>query len=295
MSRSRIGQSIALTLALGLVFLLPNVSRATTVTIPAPFNSLSSTPASLSTTNSLSISNNSATVPNTVYFGTLQLNNNDVILIPTIQDATHGKALYNAVNDMARSGSNGGAQDGTGISSYFAKIDALHGNSALGVGVLYNDDGSGGQFYGGVGGGDVNPSFDGYSNLTPFDTIVKYTFLGDTFLRGFIDTFDTSQTQNNSDLGFVPTTNYWQQGDFYYQTTDGVTPINTFDTSAVFNDQVLQSQYPKVVMFAQPSGALGGGTSLAVPEPSSMLLVVAGALAAVFGSTFNRHRASMIN
>ncbi len=282
----RIGQRFFLAaLALGLI-LLPSVSWATTVIIPHPFLSdptLATPPQpawpgtlpSLSKTNTISISNNGAAAPTTVYFGTLDLQNNDIIFSPSTQNATNGLALYNAVNDMARSGSNGGGQDGTGIMSTFAKLDALHGNGALGIGVLYNQDGAGGVFYGGTPGSqDVSPTYDGYTGVQPFDTIVKYTFLGDTFLRGFIDTFDTSSTQNNSDLGVIPTVNTWNSGDFFYQATSG-SPINTFDTSAVFNNDVLQSQYPLTVTFGQ-----GGAAAVSVPEPSSIVLL----LGAAFGS-----------
>jgi hypothetical protein len=274
----RIGQRLFLAaLALGLI-LFPSVTWATTVIIPHPFLSdptLATPPQpawpgtlpSLSKTNTISISNNGAAAPTTVYFGTLDLQNNDIIFSPTTQNATNGLALYNAVNDMARSGSNGGGQDGTGIMSSFAKIDTLHGNGALGVGVLYNQDGGGGVFYGG-GSPDVSPTYDGYTGVQAFDTIVKYTFLGDTFLRGFIDTFDTSGVQNNSDLGVTPTVNTWFNGDFFYQATSG-SPINTFDTSAVFNGQVLQSQYPKTVSFGQ-----GGAAAGSVPEPSSIVLLL---------------------
>jgi hypothetical protein len=270
-------------LALGLI-LVPSISWATTVVIPHPFLSdptLATPPqpawpgplASLSRTNSITISNNGAAAPTTVYFGTLDLKNNDIIFSPSVQNATNGLALYNAVNDMARSGSDGGAQDGTGIQSSFATLDTLHGNGALGVGVLYNQDGGGGVFYGG-GGADVSPTFDGYTNVQPFDTIVKYTFLGDTFLRGFIDTFDTSATQNNADLSVIPTVNTWNNGDFFYQATSG-TPINTFDTSAVFNDQVTQSQYPLTVSFGQ------GAAGAAVPEPSSIVLLLFAAVGSI--------------
>jgi hypothetical protein len=280
----RIGQRLFLSLALGL-FILPSVSWATTVIIPHPFLSdptLATPPqpawpaplSSLSKTNTISISNNGAAAPTTVYFGTLDLQNNDIIFSPTTQNATNGLALYNAVNDMARSGSNGGGQDGTGIMSSFAKTDTLHGNGALGIGVLYNQDGGGGVFYGGAS-SDVSPTYDGYTGVQPFDTIVKYTFLGDTFLRGFIDTFDTSSTQNNSDLGVIPTVNTWNAGDFFYQATSG-SPINTFDTSAVFNDQVLQSQYPLTVSFGQ-----GGAAAASVPEPSSIVLLLVASVGSI--------------
>jgi len=305
----RIGQRLFLSLALGL-FILPSVSWATTVTIPHPFDSTAtytnpSNPGvlpSLSVANSITINNNGAAAPTTVYFGTLNLNNNDLVLIPTVQDTAHATALYNAVNDMARSGSNSASWNGPGIMSQMVATDwgngpgglpATGGHSALGVGVLLNDaeviDPSlaGQPIYGppssATGGG-----FDGYTNLTQFDVLVKYTFLGDVLLRGFVDTFDTAKVNNNFDLHVNAfANNTWGSGDFFYeQSATGGSPPDVFDTSAVNNafdlyGQVGNTTYPLTASFGGVGGA-GAGSS--VPEPASIALLIVGAFGAALSS-----------
>jgi hypothetical protein len=266
MFRPRIGHQVILAIAVGLI-VLPSVSWAVT-TIQKPFNTYTSTPASLSVLGSLSIANNGTAAPNTTYFSTLNLTNNDLIIHPSAQTAAAALANYQAIYDMIRSGADQGAYDQTGISSSAVAADATQ-KGGLAVGILLNDDGGGVPIWGGAG-SDLG-SFDGFTGLNQFDTIVKYTFIGDSFLEGSVSQSDVlgvfpalgSFPANNS-----ATTQAWQTGDFYYQTSTMSAPINQTDYSQAFTNLSLQSTYP--YSFAQPAA------SLSVPEPSTLLAVVIG-------------------
>jgi len=287
MFRPRIGQQVLMAIALGLV--LPALSWAATVTVSKPFNSFGTYGGpggqlpSLSIVNSISINNNGAAAPNTVYFGTLDLKNNDIIIRPAVQDEAHAVSTFNAVYDMVRSGYNMFAWDGTGITSSIANVDQVGPNAqgALALGVIRNDDGTGIPIWGGVAGTDsFNGPFDGDANLTNFDTIVKYTFFGDLQLRGKIDGNDTSFIFNNNHV--TPTTNQWLNGLLFYGATGNT--IGGSDSSAAFNNQSLQNNFPYVVNFgAQTAG-------LSVPEPSSVILVLAGVAVAGLARLRNRSR-----
>src|SRR5438045_1485393 len=74
--------------------------------IQAPFNSFTSTPASLSILGSLSIANDGAPLGSRVYFGVFDLNNNDLIVHATNEAAAHSN-LAN-ITDMVRAGRHGG-------------------------------------------------------------------------------------------------------------------------------------------------------------------------------------------
>lgn len=286
------GRRIFLALALGLI-LVPSVTWGDVV-IQHPFNSSTATPASLSIVNSLSISNNGAAAPGTVYFGTLDLKNNDLIIHPAAQTEASAFATFKSVYDMLRSGADSGAYDGTGITSTTVSTDAgvtgaTNAKGALAVGVMLNDDGgatnpdgSGNPIYGGAN-SDLG-TFDGYGasagqSLTQYDTIVKYTFIGDLFLQGLVTQTDAAIVFGN--LGTNPDNNSalnqrFQNGDEFYVAG----PISQTDYALTFSNLSTQSQYPYTATFAQGAGAAAVGA--AVPEPASIvmaLLGVAGAIA----------------
>jgi hypothetical protein len=271
MSRPRIGQQLVMAIALGL-FLLPSVSWAVT-TIQHPFVSATATPASLSILNSLSIANDGMAAPNTTYFGTLDLKNNDLIVHPSAQTAAAALANYQAIYDMIRSGADVGAYDQTGVSSTTVAADATQ-KGGLALGILLNDDGTGTPIWGGAG-SDLG-AFDGNTSLNQFDTIVKYTFLGDSFLEGAVSQSDVLGVFPN--LGKFPannsaTTQAWQAGDFFYQSqlaaaNPNRAPVNQSDYSSAFSNLSAQSTYP--YSFAQPAAGLS------VPEPSTLLALVIG-------------------
>ncbi|HEV2971391.1 MAG TPA: PEP-CTERM sorting domain-containing protein [Pirellulales bacterium] len=283
-------------LALGLI-ILPAVSWA----VPAPFNSFTSHPASLSVVNFLGVnvsgptaydastdatytSDVAAQSPKNVFSGTLNLTNNDIIIVPTIQDSAHGLAAYQAAYDMIRSGADQGAYDGTGVSSSTVATDAGV-KGALALGIMYNDDtflgGSGSPVWGATSGANVsdNGPFDGYSNLSQFDTIIKYTFIGDTDLEGQVSQNLVAPIFSNLGKTLVqfpnnsPSTTLFQAGDFYYQVSTGAAPINQSDYSQAFTNLSLQhTGYPY-------GGAGVSASSLSVPEPTSLVLVVMGVIA----------------
>jgi hypothetical protein len=292
-------------LALGL-FLLPMVTRAD-VLIQKPFDSVTSTPASLSVINALEISNsvitfapaspppidtynsavNGAPLGSVNYFGTLDLKNNDLIIHPTVQDESHAIATFHAVYDAIHHGADGGAYDGTGITSSTVSTDAgvtgaTNPKGALAIGVMLNDDGagsnpdgSGNPLWGGAG-SDLG-TFDGYGasagqSLTQYDTIVKYSFIGDLFLEGKVTQTNAAVVFGN--LGKNPDNNTaltqrWQSGDEFY--TAG--PINQTDYAVTFGNLSTQSQYPYTATFGQVGGASIGA---AVPEPASILMAALG-------------------
>jgi hypothetical protein len=280
MSRPRIGQQLLMAIALGLI-VLPAVSWATTVTIQHPFDSYTSNPASLSVVNSISINNDGAANPNTVYFGTLDLKNNDLVIHPSVQDVAHAYSTFHAVYDMLRSGVDQGAYDQTGISSSTVNLDATLGNGALAIGVMLNDDGgavnpdgSGNPIWGGVN-SDLG-SWDGYTNLSQYDTLVKYSFIGDLFLEGKVTQTDAAVVFGN--LGTQPDNNTpftqrWQNGDFFYQVATGG-QINQTDYAVAFGNLSAQANYPYTITF-------GSASALSVPEPASILTAALGILGSV--------------
>jgi hypothetical protein len=303
-----LGRQLLMALALGLI-LSPSVSWA----VPAPFNSFTSHPASLSVVNFLGVnvsgptpynastdanytSDVAAQSPNNVFVGTLNLSNNDIIIVPAIQDQVHGLAAYQAAYDMIRSGADQGAYDGTGVSSSTVATDAGV-KGALALGIMYNNDAflaggvdTGTPVWGGA--NSDNGPFDGYSNLSQFDTIIKYTFIGDTDLEGqvsqnlvapiFANLGKTLvQFPNNSS-----STTLFQAGDFFYQVSTGAATINQGDYSQAFTNLSLQTTgYPY-------GGAASSAGSLSVPEPASLITAILGGIGILFWGFGKQRRGS---
>jgi hypothetical protein len=118
---------------------------------------------------------------------------------------------------------NGGTWDAPGLTSSAARNNAAH---ATGIGVLS------GAEYNSVGG---NGSFGGQS-YTATDTLVKYTWNGDTNLNGIVNFDDYVRV----DVGFNTGLSGWLNGDFNYS------------GSVNFDDYVLID-----VAFNVQSGTLG--------------------------------------
>ncbi len=154
----------------------------------------------------------------------------------------------------------------------------------MGVGVLLNDAGligdPGKSLYGEVN-GDLGVSWHGI-DPTQFDTLVQYTYLGDSFLRGTVDANDIFQA--TADKNTTPTVNTWGFGDYFYQATGG-TPISGVDIFAATASKgfVNAHTYPLTVTFGQ------GAAGAAVPEPTSIALLVMGSLAGAI-ATFRMRR-----
>jgi hypothetical protein len=253
----------------------PLVVRAN-VLFAHPFNSYTSHPASLSVVNSIGISNNGAPPPDTVYFGTIDLKNNDLIVHPAVQDEAHAFATFKSVYDMVRSGADQGAYDAAGITSSTVETDAgttgaTNAKGGLAIGVILNDDGagnnpdgSGNPLWGSSGASDLG-TFDGYGDgagqhLTQYDTIVKYTFIGDLFLEGLVTQTDWAEVFGN--LGKHPDNSSalnqaWENGDAFYQSPFGM-PVSQIAWAATFANLAMQSDYPYTATLA----ATGGGTYL---------------------------------
>lgn len=322
MFRPRIGQQLLMAIALGLV-LLPSISWATTITITAPYDAFSSTQhynawtvsASSNPSNNMTtfIANDGQGDPNTnpvaTYFGTLDLNNNYAIIHPDLTGLTtvaqkEAAAIntYTLINDMARSGYNvfsntGTNWNGTGITSNFAKHDP---NQTMAVGVILNDGslvnpgdapgtkplyGSNGEFGPWFGNGS---GAAGTIDLTPFDTLIRYTWKGDTLLRGgrVDDNFDLFTINSNVIAGTIPSVNTWAQGDLNYFHGFGA-PIDGNDLAAAVTSQLFfdQGTYTNgvPVTYAQTAAGLSS-----VPEPSSLVLGAMCAVAAALGAIRSR-------
>jgi hypothetical protein len=144
-----------------------------------------------------------------------------------------------------------------------------------------NADGSGNPLWGNPSNPNVVfQAFDGYTatNLTQYDTLVKYTWVGDLFLEGAVSTGDVNVIFSHIAKTFSgttanPNTQTWNNGDVYYENTGGVSIPTSAD---IFAFNALQHQND-----ANPFGGAGGG-SLSVPEPSTALLGSLGFLGLMF-------------
>ncbi len=163
---------------------------------------------------------------------TLDLNDNALIL--TAADSS-------IVRSQIASGRNGGAWDRMGITSSSAR-NLLVANKTLGAI-------SGKQFLS-VGQTDVA----GFA-IAPSDTLVKYSFYGDTDLNGVVNFDDYART----DRGFNNAGSDWFHGDFDY---NGV--VN-FDDYALID-----------LAFDTQRGGLSGMS--AVPEPGALITLTAAAI-----------------
>lgn len=135
----------------------------------------------------------------------------------------------------------GGARDGLGLgSSAFAQGAAL--SSLTSLGMIVNDDGMGGGLF---------TAFDGVP-VSAGDLLVKYTYLGDTDLNGYVDSNDLANLLAGMSGGLTG----WVNGDTNY---DG--KVDMIDLT-----NLLAS------LQGQGGPFIGGGTggSGAVPEPAGL-------------------------
>ena len=227
------------------------------VLIPAPHDSTVSSP-SVEVLNSISIANNGGPLGSRVYFGTVNLANNDLI----VESSTEAAALsdYANVTDMVRSGYDAPNDDwtGTGITSSIAAADAAgNGTTSLGfpgsgitaLGVILNDDGS--HVHADGSGNPIWNTWDGIA-VNQYDVLVKYAFFGDTSLSGKVGAADVNVVASNFGTGTG-----WARGEFNY--TGGT--VNTRDVQQVNNSLALESEY---------------GVTPPVPEPTTLLLALVG-------------------
>ncbi len=117
-----------------------------------------------------------------------------------------------------------------------------------GLGVITNSNGEGGSLY---------ATFDGVA-VSASDVLVKFTYLGDTTLKGYVDGTDLANTL----AGLSGHLTGWENGDFNYDGVVSQTDLNLLLASLAGEGTSL-------------GGPTGGGA--AVPEPSSLALAVAAA------------------
>jgi autotransporter-associated beta strand protein len=161
--------------------------------------------------------------------GNLDLGDNDAILHGTTEAA---------VDALVASWYSGGSLNGLGLASSSASANPL-----TSLGVITNADGQGGALY---------TTFDGVP-VSSADVLVKYTYLGDTELRGFVDANDLANTLAGMSGGLTG----WVNGDFNY---DGV--VDQADVNLLLNSLASQTT----------NFGYGGGPSGAVPEPTALTL-----------------------
>jgi hypothetical protein len=262
MNRTAISSAICTLVALAAA-LLPSVASATII-VSAPKDSTKFI-ASTSVFNNFSIANDGGPLGSRVYTGKFDLTNNDLI----VNAATEATALSNFanVNDMVRSGYDGGDWAGNGLTSSIADTDAAgNGTTSLGfpspgitaLGVILNDDGS-----------HANPDGSGFPIWTTWDgrvvnqysVLVKYTFYGDTLLRGRVDLSDEDTVAANFGSGA-----HWADGVFDY---DGG-PVDSADLDRVSSSLALESEY--------------GVPGPKVPEPQTLVLAACGLFAAALSA-----------
>jgi len=208
-----------------------------------------------------------------VYYATLDLKNNDLIVdnatpasdnLPTSQLAT--------ITDMVKGGSNGGLWTGNGIRSSYIATQGPNLDVGSALGILRNvadptkafDPNSLNPTYNPAmyGTGGTLPDFNGIA-LPGNETLVKYTYYGDANLDGVVTSMDFALL----DAGFSGTKQYdsnsgWFFGDFNY---DG--NVDSQDYA------LLNLGY---IAYSGTSGnpSIPAGTQL--PEPSTLVLSVLG-------------------
>ncbi|MEA2709164.1 MAG: hypothetical protein QOF78_1765 [Phycisphaerales bacterium] len=182
--------------------------------------------------------------------GRLDLKNNKLI-VHTGAVGTQTAGVYNGIQGLVQHASNGGAWDGSGITT--SEADALSGLTSLGVA-------TGAQLRGL---GPTETDIFAGQTITGASNVVMYTYAGDANLDGFISGDDYSTI----DFNVGTTADGWYNGDFNY---DGIVSGDDYSTID-FNYAAQGAPFY--------SGASAGGLT-AVPEPASAAMA-ATALASV--------------
>jgi hypothetical protein len=170
-----------------------------------------------------------------------------------------GIAGLATLTKLVKQGYNGGAWNGSGITSSSAAADSSH---LTAVGIILNTASGPTPLY---------TSFDGAA-VAVNDVLVKETYYGDANLDGKVDGSDYSRIDNGylSESTASPLTG-WYNGDFNY---DGV--IDGSDYALIdnaFNQQGAQLS----AEVATPAGLVASGTT--VPEPAAVGIVIMGGAA----------------
>jgi hypothetical protein len=185
----KIPQSSAVTINAGTLEVLesaPGLSSGH----PSGNNAFVSRPASVS------ISNNAAPLGSRVYTGTLDLQNNDLII-----DYTGGSPIAD-IEDMVRSGYNGDLRNGTGIMS---SVAVANGNYILAVA-------DNAQLVSPFGSAQGGPNFSGV-NVDLTSVLVKFTYRVDLNLDGLVTDADAIVFSTNFENGAAAN---WAMGDLNF-------------------------------------------------------------------------------
>jgi hypothetical protein len=195
---------------------------------------------------------------------TFDLSNNALIV-----NQTDGTPTLSTVRGLIIHGRNGGAWNGSGITSSTAA-----GNAAGSIGYALGSDifsGGGGTFAG--------------QNAGAGSVVARYTLAGDATLDGVVDFNDLVKlAQNYNTTVSASTDSWWNRGDFTY---DGVTDFNDLVKLAQnYNTALPSAAIPGAPVDFQRDLAAAFAT---VPEPSAALLGVLAACGCA-GSRRRRRR-----
>ncbi len=171
------------------------------------------------------------------------------------------------------------------------------GNGGLmGIAMMLNNDGYGDQIY---------TSFFGVT--TPLNSIIlRYTYMGDTLLRGYVDASDYDDWLYGWTLGtaappnnYVPGSPGMAEGDWFFGNFSYVNGIpgqpSDYDTWLYNWTQLAMNGQGGTLQPLDYPGDVGAGPASAVtpavPEPSSIVMLLGG-LIGLFSVKFLRRRAS---
>ncbi len=231
-----------------------NGAKVTIASSTGSPNEIAGLDSQISILSSLSISKSAGATP--TYFGTLDVQNNDLFVTYT---TGNGTTVYNNLLDMIRSGANRTNQgvvqwNGTGLTS-----SAAAGNPSLYALGVYDNAALNASGHG-FGDGTTFPKYHGTVVVQPNTVFVKFTYAGDTNGDGIIDINDYQAVTTN--INTVATG--YSHGDI---NGDGVVNLDDFQ--------------PIDVNISNPvanSGLNGGLNVVPLPEPSSFVLAGLGLL-----------------
>jgi hypothetical protein len=170
--------------------------------------------------------------------GKVDLTDNDMVI-------RNGAAGFATTYDQVKTGYNGGAWDGLGISSSAAN------DGVTALAAIVNDDGYGSQIF--------SPTFDGIA-VDSNSVIVKFTWYGDANLDGVVDDTTDYDLWSTGLAGFGTG---WYYGDFDYSgTIDDTTDYDLWSTGLAFQ-----------------TGPLSGAGGQPIPEPMTLGVLALGGLA----------------
>lgn len=283
----RLGQRLVLAIALGVVVISasPAVSHAGTL--------------SMTTATTTGPTQNGIFAPAPNDYGTLNMTNNAYIV--NTGSGVDPVALAASFNSMIQAGwdpnpATQGTWDGVPSSAQHSVISsflpssqppstsytaypnaATDPNATTGIGVETGDD------YINNFEGAGTPTFYGVT-VTSNMVLMKYTFYGDTGLKGSVDAADIA----NGLFGISAHLTGWANDKTDYGTQQAT--IAPYDIANTLFSKSAQSQS----IYAHPlASAMAGGSALSVPEPSSILIALMAIAGGAFGALRSRKRSKV--